>query len=574
MIKYSENISYDELAESEQLLKKNKMIFLSRSEEENETNMNSVEEKEETKEKTEDKGYLNHCHFPRRNFILKSEFYKNLKNKEDKYFNLTNKEDNPIINYYSNINFIEKNNNVNSPINQNINSTEKNKEKFEIEQFNNITKDDEIFSPNLSYKEYNELYQKNYYNNNYNNLFEKNKDYNISNNNYNQNKNINQINPPLINNIFNFIKTNNYYSNINNININNTINPEVIMIKDKYGCMMMKNKIILNPIYANEVLFSQIKNNLTDLCCDNFGNYFLQTFLDVISFENLSKFFDLINKDFTEICMSSQGTRVIQKIIDKISFIPMLINKFLFILNNKDFGLICKSLYGNHIIQKYLVTFHTFEYTFFIYKYVFENFIDITNSKHGVFIVQKCISEGNEKHREKLYKLIKDNLLLIIQNEFGNYLIQFILLNNKDVKNTFPKILPVINKIEENIIDLCISKYSANAIEKCFENSDNIIRNHILDSLLNNNANRISELFFNKYGIYVILKAVKTQDGKYKSKIIELFNKYSDEFKYSINLKKKNYKTILRVINNNKELDDIYKKVKNKINNEKIEFQE
>ena len=180
----------------------------------------------------------------------------------------------------------------------------------------------------------------------------------------------------------------------------------------------------------------------------------------------------------------------------------------------------------------------------------------------------------HKKHREKLYKLIKDNLLLIIQNEFGNYLIQFILLNNKDVENTFPKILPVINKIEENIIDLCISKYSANAIEKCFENSDNIIRNHILDSLLNNNANRISELFFNKYGIYVILKAVKTQDGKYKSKIIELFNKYSDEFKYSINLKKKNYKTILRVINNNKELDDIYKKVKNKINNEKIEFQE
>ena len=340
MTKSPESISYDELAESELLLKKNKMNFLSESEEENETNMNSVEDKEETKEKTEDKRYFNQCHLPKKNFILKSEFYKNLKNKEDKYFNITNKENNPIINYYANTNIIQLNNNVNCLINLDINTSEKNKEIFEIEQFNNINKDKEIFSSNLSNKENNEIYQKKSYNN-YNNLFEKNKDnkdYNISNNNYNQSQNINQINPPLINKIFNFIKTNNYiYTNMNNIVTNNAFNSEVSIIKDKYGCMMMKNKIILNPNYANEILFSQIKNNLTDLCCDNFGNYFLQTFLDVISFENLSKFFDLINKDFTKICMSPQGTRVIQKIIDKISFIPMLINKFIIILNNKDF---------------------------------------------------------------------------------------------------------------------------------------------------------------------------------------------------------------------------------------------
>ena len=74
MTKSPESISYDELAESELLLKKNKMNFLSESEEENETNMNSVEDKEETKEKTEDKRYFNQCHLPKKNFILKSEF--------------------------------------------------------------------------------------------------------------------------------------------------------------------------------------------------------------------------------------------------------------------------------------------------------------------------------------------------------------------------------------------------------------------------------------------------------------------------------------------------------------------
>ena len=152
MTKSPESISYDELAESELLLKKNKMNFLSESEEENETNMNSVEDKEETKEKTEVKRYFNQCHLPKKNFILKSEFYKNLKNKEDKYFNITNKENNPIINYYANTNIIQLNNNVNCLINLDINTSEKNKEIFEIEQFNNINKDKEIFSSNLSNK--------------------------------------------------------------------------------------------------------------------------------------------------------------------------------------------------------------------------------------------------------------------------------------------------------------------------------------------------------------------------------------------------------------------------------------
>ena len=30
---------------------------------------------------------------------------------------------------------------------------------------------------------------------------------------------------------------------------------------------MMKNKILSDPNYANEILFSQIKNDLSDLCC-------------------------------------------------------------------------------------------------------------------------------------------------------------------------------------------------------------------------------------------------------------------------------------------------------------------
>ena len=338
------------------------------------------------------------------------------------------------------------------------------------------------------------------------------------------------------------------------------------MIKDKSGCMMMKNKILSDPSYANEILFPQIQNDLKDLCCDNFGNYFLQTFLDIITFDNLNKFLDLISKDFIEICTSSQGTRVIQKIIDKISFTPILINKFIYILNSKDFGLICKSQYGNHIIQKIILTFHSSEYTNFIYNYIFKNFFDITNSKHGVFIVQKCVSEGNKIQREKLYKLIFDNLIDIIKNEYGNYLIQFILSNNREIQQIFQEILPIIIKIEQNLIDLCMSKYSANVIEKCIESSDNIIRKHILDFLFNNHSNKIIDIFFNKFGFYVLLKASKTLNGIYKNKLIIAFNNNINNLKQILSFNLKKCKRIIKIVSNNKELEEIYAIIEKNMN--------
>ena len=295
--------------------------------------------------------------------------------------------------------------------------------------------------------------------------------------------------------------------------------------------------------------------------------YFIQSYLDIISFNNLNIFLNSINDNFAEICLSPYGTRIIQKIIDKISFTPMLLNKFIFLLNNKDFNKICNSQYGNHVVQKFLSTVHSSEYTNFIYNNIYKNFLLFSNNKHGVFIVQKCISEGNEIQRKIIYQLTVDNLFSLIENEFGNYLIQFILLNKKNIEQTFQEILPIILKIEENIISFCFTKYSANVIEKCFEQSENIIRNHILDFLFKYHSNRIVDIMFNNYGIYIILKAIKSQNGKYKNKLIDIINKSDKELKCIINSNSNNYKNILKIMHKYIEFDYIYKVIINKIIN-------
>ena len=520
--------------------------------------LKNIESLKENIFRIEEKNYkenLKNNSFLGKNYILKSEICKlqmlssNHINSEKHYLN--NKY-NAIANYFFNNHIIYQNKN---------------------DDINDIKDIDEKIRQNSPGEDFPKIHQNTIYFCNSNNMLKSNYE-NPNKDNLNFNKDskmttINQINNYVTNNI---IKINNFYPNENDINlkIQNhnklNINP-ITLIKDKFGCIMMKNKILSDPNYANEILFPQIKTNLKDLCCDNFGNYFLQSYLDIITFDNLNTFLNSLNDNFTEICLSPYGTRIIQKIIDKIAFTPILINKFTFILNNKDFKTICNSQYGNHVVQRFLSALHSSEYTNIIYNNIYKNFLEFANNKHGVFIVQKCISEGNEIQRKIIYQLIVDYFFPVIENEFGNYLIQFILLNKKIMEQTFHEILPIILKLEENIINLCFSKYSANVIEKCFEQSENIIRNHILDFLFKYHSNRVIDIMFNKYGIYIIIKAIKSQNGKYKNNLINIFNNSSRELKYIINSNLSNCKSILKIIHKYKELDDVYKIIVNNIVN-------
>ena len=520
--------------------------------------LKNIESLKENIFRIEEKNYkenLKNNSFLGKNYILKSEICKlqmlssNDINSEKHYLN--NKY-NAIANYFFNNHIIYQNKN---------------------DDINDIKDIDEKIRQNSPGEDFPKMHQNTIYFCNSNNMLKSNNE-NPNKDNLNFNKDskmttINQINNYVTNNI---IKINNFYPNENDINLkiqnHNKVNINPItLIKDKFGCIMMKNKILSDPNYANEILFPQIKNNLKDLCCDNFGNYFLQSYLDIITFDNLNTFLNSLNDNFTEICLSPYGTRIIQKIIDKISFTPILINKFTFILNNKDFKTICNSQYGNHVVQRFLSALHSSEYTNIIYNNIYKNFLEFANNKHGVFIVQKCISEGNEIQRKIIYQLIVDYFFPVIENEFGNYLIQFILLNKKIMEQTFHEILPIILKLEENIINLCFSKYSANVIEKCFEQSENIIRNHILDFLFKYHSNRVIDIMFNKYGIYIIIKAIKSQNGKYKNNLINIFNNSSRELKYIINSNLSNCKSILKIIHKYKELDDVYKIIVNNIVN-------
>ena len=535
------------------------------------------EEEEINKEKNKFKNAINN--FDDKSFNEKYILKKNLmieKNKEDERiqeeklkekvyrFLKCDKCDNDIDNYNKiypeNINSdkiqeINQNNNINLnyPINKNNNN---NLIHYSI-QNNYINNNFNIQNPqrfiNLNQGKYYPyiqpmpyLYMNNQINPNlfqYNNQYYYNPNININNNKFPQYNN--KVNKPNTNiyQMKNNLNNQNIYNNLNNIDDVNLAKMSLNLIKTQLGFKILDERAKSNNKFANELLFPELINNLSNICCDILGNMLIQTLIDVLSSENLDLFLSSIQEQLFDICLTEHGSRAIQKLLERIHSNPLLMNKLIFYLNQKDIGILFKSGYGNHLIQKYLVIIKNVELTNFIYNYLYKNFLDIASSKYGVCVIQKSLSEGNIIQRKKIVNLILTNLNAIMKDCYGNFIIQFIFF--KFDKNKFDEILPIIEKIEENMVDFCTNKFSSSVIEKSFEKNERKIGERFIKCLFEHHANDIIDILLNSYGKYVIKKACNFENKLFRNMIsktiIGKLNQMKEEGEKLIQIIKNDY---------------------------------
>ncbi len=124
----------------------------------------------------------------------------------------------------------------------------------------------------------------------------------------------------------------------------------------------------------------------------------------------------------------------------------------------------------------------------------------------------KKLVAGNKDlsiRRDIINKLTED-CIEIIQNPFGNYIIQYTL----DLwgAETCSYILQVI---EQNLVTLSMQKYSSNVVEKCFDMISAVKRVRWINEVFH--LNKIMCLIKNKYGNYVLQKALQLMSFSEKS---------------------------------------------------------
>ena len=452
-------------------------------------------------------------------------------------------------------NYINKNEDINinnNIINNNFNQKFNNKNSFPTIYINNQNQYINNKSNIINEKNYNNIKNqiiKNQslisFQNNINNS-------NFKNNNFpNQNTQKLQINNTNINNNISN-KSNNKSKRIINIsNLYKLENSEIIkqsynLAKDQIGCRFLQKKIEQDTQLSLNLMYPIILEHILETITDQFGNYLIQKFFEYLTPKELNNFLNLITSSFSNIGINQFGTRVIQKLIDYINNNEKDLYDNFVNLIKPNIILFSNDINGYHIIQKILLT-KNFNNNF-CYEKIEKCIEQIANHKNGCCFLQKFIDKIKGNELEKILNAINKKIKLLIVDQYGNYVIQFIIKINGEERNK--NIFDIIIK------DLCFysnQKFSSNVIEKFFL-FDNL-KNKLISKIIE--KENIKKLILDPYGNYIVQKALIHCNNKQQYEILNKISVLINELKsinFGIKLYKKltiKYPVLLNIIHSN-----------------------
>ena len=286
------------------------------------------------------------------------------------------------------------------------------------------------------------------------------------------------------------------------------------IIRTHKGSRIFQNYLKNTHYDILHLIFSEIKNKLTELLKDSYSNYFCKKLFRNLSQKDRIEYLTLIQPELNILSKDSIATYPIQNIIEELGSKN---EKSIFYLGIKNYiDNLAYNIYGARILEKILAYFED-EFKKEIIEYICENFLELAYNNNGICLVKKILLMTHKKELHiKLKKLVFDNALNLIVHQYGNYAIQIIIENwdETDLKE-------ILEIYENKYIFLSNQKFSSNVMERILEKSEKNLENYINEI---NKGYNLNELLKNKYGNFVIKKAYDLANGNLKKKLGESIN--------------------------------------------------
>ncbi|KAH7683503.1 Translational repressor Pumilio/PUF3 and related RNA-binding proteins (Puf superfamily) protein [Dioscorea alata] len=297
------------------------------------------------------------------------------------------------------------------------------------------------------------------------------------------------------------------------------------LAKDQHGCRFLQRKFDDGKDQVDKI-FNGIINNVAELMIDPFGNYLMQKLFDVCSEEQRMSVILILTKypdELVRISLNIHGTRAVQKLIETIKTRQQ--KALVMSALQPGFLELIKDLNGNHVIQRCLQSL-TNEDNKLIFDAAAKHCVDIATHRHGCCVLQRCIAHSVGEHRVRLVSEVSLNGLLLAQDPFGNYVVQFIL----ELKN--PSILMILaSQFEGNYVQLSTQKFSSNVVEKCLKYFGEEARAKIISELLT--VPRFEQLVQDPYANYVIQSALVNSKGSLRAALVEAIQPHASVLRTS-----------------------------------------
>ena len=377
------------------------------------------------------------------------------------------------------------------------------------------------------------------YSKNYQNLFSKNnqkrKYQNNNNNNFNnfkkhnQNMNMNNnINPkffppknPKVNNIKNIAGlsdfTNSQKHDLTDIKHLEELIQTAINIQSKLN---NSNNNINNSLTETSelMLLNKYKAEILNLSKDVTGNYAVQKVLNNKKNHEVNFIIESLKNNIYKLTLNLYGCRCVQELISILSVENMSI-----ITNElKPFYDNCiQDKNGNHVIQKLIEKVDQNDLND-IYLVAVNNIIYFSKHQYGCRVIQRLFKYCNKMQIQNMLNSLFNKINDLIQDQYGNYVIQFI-LENQDINKD--DLLPIFYSLKGNIYQYSFHKYASNVVERCitFGNDYQIkdIINEIVE-LVSRDEEIIINMVRDRFANYVVQKIIEFSDGEIQQNLIKI----------------------------------------------------
>jgi Pumilio-family RNA binding repeat len=246
-------------------------------------------------------------------------------------------------------------------------------------------------------------------------------------------------------------------------------------------------------------------------CLDPFGNYLCQKLLEYSENAQRTALIARAAPAMVSIALNQHGTRALQKMVEYVST-PEQVDIIVMALKDCVVELV-QDLNGNHVIQKCLNKLGP-ENSQFIFEAVGLHCVIVGTHRHGCCVLQRCIDHAKGQQRSKLIGSITRNSFSLVQDPFGNYVVQYI-LDLDEPKFTQPLCLSLAG----NIPGLSKQKFSSNVIEKCLRTADVETKRMMIEEMLH--ANEIEKMLRDSFANYVVQTAMDYADPDTKMRMID-----------------------------------------------------
>ncbi|GAM25949.1 hypothetical protein SAMD00019534_091240 [Acytostelium subglobosum LB1] len=301
------------------------------------------------------------------------------------------------------------------------------------------------------------------------------------------------------------------------------------LTKYQAGCRFLQKKLEESPDAEHvTMIFKEVYEHLIELMVDPYGQYLIPQLMKYCDNNQRKMIVDKIAPKVETFACHIYGIHGIQKVLQYLA--PEQVQSIVDSISDKVISL-SKDAKGNYLIQSFLKQFSP-EVNQFICNAIMDNVVEICTHKVGCTVVNRCIDFANKEQLEALIKKINSHSLELVQDQFGNYVVQHLLSNNKSYASQ------LIKSLLGNIGELSVQKYSSNVIEKCLQVADTETYESIIKELMEAD---ILVLLQDKYANFVIQTALDVADDQQHARLVKLIVPYIHQIKtpYVIHIQKK-----------------------------------